>query len=126
MNFQIKVDLLNAANILESGGWGQGGYIISGDPEDSTYCYCAAGSILRAVGIPPENIDADDYTGTIEQEDRYEKAMDALGTSLGLYESANPFSWADWNRIVPTWNDSPDQTAENVIASMRKVAGELK
>ncbi|AUS34638.1 hypothetical protein C1M55_28325 [Rhodococcus qingshengii] len=123
MNFQIKVDLLNAANILETEGWGQEGYIISGDPEDSTYCYCAAGSILRAVGIPPENIDPDDYKGTAKQEDRFDRAMDALGVSLGLDPG---YGFVNWNSLIPEWNDADDQTAGNVIASIRKAAGELK
>lgn len=126
MNFQIKVDLLNAANILESGGWGQGGYIISGDPDDATFCYCAAGSILRAVGIPPDDIEADDYTGTGDQENRFDAAMNALGSALVAHKLVDASHYATPNRLVPDWNDAYEQTAENVIATIRQAAGELK
>ncbi|WP_158170942.1 DUF6197 family protein [Rhodococcus sp. JT-3] len=125
MSEQIKVDLLNAATVLETEGWGQEGYIISGDSEDSTYCYCAGGAILRAVGVPPADIDPDEYRSNREKSDRFDAAMEALGKSLGLAAKV-PSNFVNWNLQIPKWNDAEDQTAENVIASIRKAAEELK
>ena len=86
--------LANAADYIEQHGW------IQHNAEDSRGQVCALGAIGRAAYAPgvPEN----------ERWDLYDEASDVMVDHLG--------------RQIIEWNDTPGQTAEEVVRAMREAA----
>lgn len=132
---QTKANLLAAADLLERDGWTQGVY------HRPDGCHCALGAIGLATGyqklgfdgdpeedpadyfeedeapyyhVPyagPER-DADAHQRWAEASGRFEAASRALRNAVGV-------------QLVPEWNDEPERTADEVIATLRATAAAL-
>lgn len=106
-NQQAKQIIEAAADLLEEKGWTRGCFArgvggVTVDIEDtSATCFCSHGAIYRA---------------------GYDLVSYSENTRIGFedYLAAN----TDCDTII-SWNDAPDQTAENVIKTLRKYAATL-
>jgi hypothetical protein len=95
---QVAEVLHAAANQIETYGWLQGNFYDAGEGDPSKCSACALGAIEAQAG---------------GEGDTEWAAPLALLRFLGLTPSRSS---------ITQWNDYPDQTAENVIATLRKAA----
>jgi hypothetical protein len=97
--------LLAAADLLETTGWTQAYYArdSAGNPvaseDKNAACFCTYGALRRVTKSRKEN----------------------HVTRLILEETLRRITGDDY---ILNWNDKPGQTAENVIATLRKAAYE--
>ena len=95
--------LREAADYIEKYGWCQRRY------EDARGCCCTLGALAKVVSGNSNPLVLSVFNGDFAT---YTEAKIALSPGVG---------WMP----IDVWNDSPDQTAENVISTMRSVADEL-
>jgi hypothetical protein len=108
-------DILEAAaDLLESKGWKQGEFMNAIDPDDATR-FCALGAIRVVTGYSmaaKEYRQAGDYATYRERHRHSMEACLALAAKVG--------------QDVPTWNDRPGRTADQVIDVMKHAAKDLR
>lgn len=100
---ETAADLLSAADVLERDGWCQGRLHTRGR-------HCTRGALNVVAGVVAAyGASEAEYLAASERSDRAEAV---LARSLGLGPGA-----------VPTWNDAPGRTPEEVVAALRAAAG---
>lgn len=113
MSAQIAADLRAAADVLERDGWTQGSFHRLVD--EGRICHCAEGAIAVASGrhedVRPDPVSNSmvDWKPNTDASARHWDALDALAEVIDAHN-------------IPSWNDTPGRTADEVIAALRAAA----
>lgn len=113
--------LLEAANIIEREGWVQGQYVEYSD--DISSRRCAIGAISKAASGISYAWDCG-YSGSDKTFWFTSKAAQEAYDKMMVEINRRPV-WAFWRKEWTTldrWNDHDGRTADEVVATMRKVA----
>jgi hypothetical protein len=112
--------LLKAAEVIETRGWHQGGYVPNDPYTDLTACpVCVLGAINVASGQSLEN----DFYSSVMHAVNVQAAV-ALAKHLGLADVTDPVDLID--AVGEHWNDEVATSPEQVITALRECAAELK
>lgn len=98
--------LEEASEVIEA-GWCQG-LFRSFDPEEEHDTYCAVGALAKVLGVQP-----DIMAWISDEPDSFGYVLGALGDTVRIAH-------------VPTWNDKPGRTKEEVIDAMMTTAKRLR
>lgn len=112
-------EILNkAAEVIETRGWHQGGYMPYGD-DTSTCPVCVLAAINIAAGHHPET----DFEIGHPTGDPARQAAEEFADHLGIGEQLQYYSVTEV--IGEQWNDHDASSAEQVIAELRATAAEI-
>ena len=121
MNILIETAQLleKGASIIEEKGWCQRTL------QQSTGEVCVFGSLLLAQGFLAEDHDAHEWSGNKASPLHRTVINSLINEIYPTGAVVSPDEWHQAGLISTRWNDSPNQSAHNVITTMRSAAQRL-
>jgi hypothetical protein len=113
---QLIDDLLEAVNVIKKYGWTRGSFITISPTSEQPVGVCIAGAIMMAtVGLKQLKGNHGVKCQCLEC-DRKHAALDAVRNEIC------PIPYLSHPYTIPSWNDQPSRTKEEVISLLRRAA----